>query len=605
MLPDYAPSKPVEHHRTALYVPNREILVVSLMSQHNLSIEEADLLARSTKKIKEGNQIFSNESSGPISYEDIHEDMANNTIKPSYVAAVKGNKADTENDDDDWSEEDDSSDSEEMAEGEGLHKSKYLEPRIRIVEKRLGNYECPAFFLAEREKKRIAKCWKGGLIVKLLGRNIGFRALENRLRQMWIRKGIFSLIDLSHGYFLVQFTNDEDKEKALTEGPWLIYDHYLIVREWTPGFHPAAQTIDKVIVWVRFSDLPIEYYDPAILTFIGNRIGKTIRIDRNTIRRDRGKYARLCVEVDLSNPLLALFELEDRLYKVEYEGLHMLCLTCGRYGHDMASCKDTEATIAKKRWINQVSNENNNEGNQQNQNSCQPGPWTVVQKPRRQRKQKDNGVGKGNAEQGHNIENNGSRFAILHDEHTHDEQNQEAHNHQPNSSVEPTNHLQGPRDKNAGVKERGRKDNAKNSDTGHAGDKRGGKEVMSEHNGNKGASVGSTVRREIRGKGTKEGIQVETAPNFVASTSEPNEANYNSAKVFEIKSAPLGVATNRNETQHHYTRPPDSPSIQKEPDSMEINTLDEQAQNHLDSEMEFVPETVLEAQCCDSSAMQF
>jgi hypothetical protein len=31
---------------------------------------------------------------------------------------------------------------------------------------------------------------------------------------------------------------------------------------------------------VRIPDLPIEYYDAKVLTFIGNRIGKTVKVDK-------------------------------------------------------------------------------------------------------------------------------------------------------------------------------------------------------------------------------------------------------------------------------------------------------------------------------------
>ncbi|PNX76780.1 hypothetical protein L195_g032739 [Trifolium pratense] len=80
-----------------------------------------------------------------------------------------------------------------------------------------------------------------------------------------------------------------------------------------------------------------------MLHFIGNRIGRTVKVDRTTTTQARGKYARLCVEVDLTKPLLAMFQIKDRYYKVEYEGLHMLCLACGTFGHYKEGC----GTISK------------------------------------------------------------------------------------------------------------------------------------------------------------------------------------------------------------------------------------------------------------------
>jgi hypothetical protein len=96
----------------------------------------------------------------------------------------------------------------------------------------------------------------------------------------------------------------------MMDEPWFIYDHYLTVKERSPNFHSASDTIENVAVWVRISILPIEYYDAKVLKIIGDRIGKTVKMDKNTLKQERGKYARLCVTVDLTKPLLAMFSIK-------------------------------------------------------------------------------------------------------------------------------------------------------------------------------------------------------------------------------------------------------------------------------------------------------
>lgn len=77
------------------------------------------------------------------------------------------------------------------------------------------------------------------------------------------------------------------------EGTWLIYENYLTICEWSPNLCPSNDVVDQLVVWVRISSLPIEYYDKRVLTFNGNRIGKAINVDKNTLTRERGKYVRL------------------------------------------------------------------------------------------------------------------------------------------------------------------------------------------------------------------------------------------------------------------------------------------------------------------------
>jgi hypothetical protein len=250
-----------------------------------------------------------------------------------------------------------------------------------------------------------------------MGRRIGYKALETRLQQIWVRKGVISIIDLGGDYFLVYFTNEEDYTKALEDGLWLIYHHYLIAREWTPNFHPNNATIEKAAVWVRISGLPIEYYDAKILNCIGNRIGKTVKVDRNTLFQERGKYARVCVEVDLNKPLLAMFELKEEVYKVEYEGLHMLRRSCGRFGHYVEGCPEKIAPSLPNNG-NAANNplavgEGMNSKGTENHDEIVNGPWVVDQKPRRPLRNNEgtskDGVAAGHAQNA----GTGTQFDIL------------------------------------------------------------------------------------------------------------------------------------------------------------------------------------------------
>lgn len=114
-------------------------------------------------------------------------------------------------------------------------------------------------------------------------------------------------------------------------------------------------------------------------------------MDKHTLLTSRRKYARHCVEVDLTKPLLALFDLKDKYYRIEHEGLHLLCLTCGKFGHYMEGCieKPSEERLKGKRVV--VNDRDGGkvrfEGESSSHND--QGPWLVVQKPRRTRKPKE------------------------------------------------------------------------------------------------------------------------------------------------------------------------------------------------------------------------
>ncbi|XP_031116678.1 uncharacterized protein LOC116020339 [Ipomoea triloba] len=118
------------------------------------------------------------------------------------------------------------------------------------------------------------------------------------------------LITTEGGYFLVKFASLEDYEFAKYGGPWMVLDHYLIIKEWVPNFDPLTDKTETVIVWVRFSCLSMEYYDYNFLMRVGGKIGRLINIDMATSLVARAMFARICVEVDITKPLLSKFTLK-------------------------------------------------------------------------------------------------------------------------------------------------------------------------------------------------------------------------------------------------------------------------------------------------------
>ncbi|KAI9111934.1 hypothetical protein K1719_017624 [Acacia pycnantha] len=106
------------------------------------------------------------------------------------------------------------------------------------------------FSFFEKVRKRLCKAWNKAVIVKLLGRNIGYKLLLSILQKLWAKKGVLTLINIGNGFFVVKFTNREDYLNSLTRGPWMLFDHYLTVRPWEPQFQPKSASINKVAVWV-------------------------------------------------------------------------------------------------------------------------------------------------------------------------------------------------------------------------------------------------------------------------------------------------------------------------------------------------------------------
>ncbi|CAN1189720.1 hypothetical protein LINPERHAP2_LOCUS40074 [Linum perenne] len=181
------------------------------------------------------------------------------------------------------------------------------------------------------------KPWSKALVVRVLEKSFAYPLIKRRLEFLWAKGGRIQVSDLSNDFFLVRFSDIADYHRAAFNGPWKMFEYYITVACWTPEFNEEAP-VQRILTWVRLPKLPIHFFNHTAVTRIGNHIGRTIRLDLATAEGARARYARVCIEIDLSKPLLGKYMIGDRVFYVEYECLENICFTCGMYGHKLNSC---------------------------------------------------------------------------------------------------------------------------------------------------------------------------------------------------------------------------------------------------------------------------
>nr|POE67859.1 hypothetical protein CFP56_62031 [Quercus suber] len=161
---------------------------------------------------------------------------------------------------------------------------------------------------------------------------------KNPLLALWKPAGRLDCVDLGHGFFLTRLSLGEDYEIFLRKGPWFIGDHFLSIRPWEPDFKPALANVSSIVVWIRLNELPFEYYNAEALQLIGKAIGNVFRVDTFTALETRGRFARLCVQVDMEKPLATGIMIGRLEQQICYKGIQKMCFECGRLGHRKEYC---------------------------------------------------------------------------------------------------------------------------------------------------------------------------------------------------------------------------------------------------------------------------
>ncbi|KAK8578840.1 hypothetical protein V6N12_069184 [Hibiscus sabdariffa] len=86
---------------------------------------------------------------------------------------------------------------------------------------------------SERVQSLAVKNLEMNVVVKLLGRRIGYHTLRNRLYDMWKPSQTFRLMDIENDYFLVTFRSRPDYDAAVSvHGPSLVTTWWLSLGRW-------------------------------------------------------------------------------------------------------------------------------------------------------------------------------------------------------------------------------------------------------------------------------------------------------------------------------------------------------------------------------------
>ncbi|PHU22829.1 hypothetical protein BC332_07936 [Capsicum chinense] len=129
----------------------------------------------------------------------------------------------------------------------------------------------------------------------------------------------------------------EDKSQILQNGPYIYNNRTFILRNWEKNFRFTPEMLCIVPLLVTLPGLPIYYWSEENPSRIASTIGKPICADRLKANIEHISYARLLIEVDITQELSIEIYLEEEGYVVtqivEYEWRPVVCPDCKKIDH--------------------------------------------------------------------------------------------------------------------------------------------------------------------------------------------------------------------------------------------------------------------------------
>ncbi|KAL1111728.1 hypothetical protein V6Z11_D02G080200 [Gossypium hirsutum] len=155
----------------------------------------------------------------------------------------------------------------------------------------------PTINFSDQIKDWLVKDMETNIVVKLLGRNMSYGVLHNRISNSW------------RPFQPTEFPIHGDP-----------FNHFTLWMSKT------------VIIWLGF------LYKRQVLEEIGSLISKVARLDIKIDSGIRGRFARMVVFVDLEKSFVLQIIVNGKVQRVEFESLPAVCFSCGCYGHIKDFC---------------------------------------------------------------------------------------------------------------------------------------------------------------------------------------------------------------------------------------------------------------------------
>ncbi|XP_008796020.2 uncharacterized protein LOC103711587 [Phoenix dactylifera] len=186
--------------------------------------------------------------------------------------------------------------------------------------------------------------WEGlALVGRSLGRWVPVEWVAKDVAARLKKPGEVVAVSLADDHFALRFRSPEVRDRALSEGPWVVAGQLLALEPWTPDFLPRENPVKTVVVWLRLPGLPPEYWSTATILEIAGKAGRPLAVDGVTEGRRAMGFARVKVSIDASEPLLPGIRILGKTKALwqpfVFESIPDLCVRCGRIGHLEPGCR--------------------------------------------------------------------------------------------------------------------------------------------------------------------------------------------------------------------------------------------------------------------------
>ncbi|XP_021848022.1 uncharacterized protein [Spinacia oleracea] len=202
-----------------------------------------------------------------------------------------------------------------------------------------------------------ASKWDNALILYVIGDVPTIKYVNTYIEKQWSCDAVPEVFLHSEGYFVIRFGSLSEHNRILCAGPYTIANRPVIVKEWAPNFNFSTEVLTMVPLWIQLPSLPLNCWGVDSLSRIGSILGKPLFANECTTNQTRISYARMLVEIDVTQPLCYKVMVEGSNGVVQeqvvlYDWEPMFYPKCQIVGHVCGKPSHPQpAKRIKKKWV--------------------------------------------------------------------------------------------------------------------------------------------------------------------------------------------------------------------------------------------------------------
>ena len=186
--------------------------------------------------------------------------------------------------------------------------------------------------------------WKGCLVGQFLDKRLPFSMVRSLVNRLWGKREMPEISTTENGLFFFRFRDPEARDWVMDAGPWHLAGRPFILRAWKPGMDMLNIQLSSIPIWVRFYNIPMEYWTSTCLGHIASTVGIPLHLDPLTENQTKLSFARICIEVgvDCVFPKSVLLDRGNGNYstiRIKYPWAPKCCSECKLFGHNLANCQ--------------------------------------------------------------------------------------------------------------------------------------------------------------------------------------------------------------------------------------------------------------------------